>query len=83
MEASNLKLGAYFQFVFPLCAHQNVWEMGREEGLAGLSLAGDAAERSRRPHEQSPGGKSCQFSRQDGEQQISHHTLCVKLGKFP
>lgn len=64
--------------------HQNVWEMGREEGLAELSPAGDAAsvvglpaERSRRRPEQNPGGKSCQFSKQDGKQQITVTTLSV------
>lgn len=64
--------------------------MGEEEGLGELSQAGDAAsalglpaERSRRPPEQSPAGKSCQDSKQDGKQHITVTTHCVKLGKCP
>lgn len=44
MEASNPKLDVYFQFVFPLCAHQKASEClgnGQREGFGELSLAGD------------------------------------------
>lgn len=60
------------------------WAKRRDLGSCHqLGMQQVPTEGSRRPPVHNPAGKSCQFSKQDGKQQIPVTTLCVKLGKFP